>query len=89
MLKKITLTFLLIFSIGVAKADGHSDMQSIKKEDERKLQETFSKFFGADPDEMRRHASKIRNKVYFFGFVATVFFAIILYLTKNVKFVGL
>ena len=66
-----------------------ADMQSIKKEDERKLQETFSKFFGADPDEMRRHASKIRNKVYFFGFVATVFFAIILYLTKNVKFVGL
>ena len=31
MLKKITLTFV-IFSIGVAKADGHSDMQSIKNE---------------------------------------------------------
>ena len=66
-----------------------ADMQTIKEEDVRKLQETFSKFFGANPREMKKHTSKMRNKVYLFGFLVTVFFVVIIYLTKNVKFVGL
>ena len=65
-----------------------ADMETIKKEDVRKLQETFSQYFGAEPSEMKKQASKIRNKVYFFGFVVTFFFGAIIYLTKNVKFVG-
>ena len=75
------------------KAEGSrnfkADMRSIKKEDERRLQKTFSKFFGAEASEMKKHSSKLRNKVYFFGFVVTVFFGAIIYLTKNVKFIGL
>ena len=66
-----------------------ADMETIKKEDVRKLQETFKQFFGADPSEIRKQSSKIRNKVYVFGFVVTVFFGVIIYLTKNVNFVGL
>tara|TARA_B100000287_G_scaffold341160_1_gene327673 strand:- start:744 stop:983 length:240 start_codon:yes stop_codon:yes gene_type:complete len=66
-----------------------ADMQTIKKEDVRKLQETFSRFFGATPDQMKKYSSNLRNKIYFFGFIASVFFALLLYLTKNVKFVGL
>ena len=66
-----------------------ADMETIKKEDMRKLQETFSQFFGDDPSEMSKKSSKIRNKVYFFGFVSTVLFLIIFFLTKNVKFVGI
>ena len=66
-----------------------ADMQTITKEDVRKLQESFSKFFGADPREMKKHTSKLRSKVYLFGFLVTVFFVVIIYLTKNVKFVGL
>ena len=66
-----------------------ADMRTIKKEDVRKLQETFSQFFGAEPSEMKKHSSKMRNKVYFFGFVVTVFFGLIIYLSKNVKFAGL
>ena len=66
-----------------------ADLRTIKKEDVRKLQETFSQFFGAEPDEIKKNSSKIRNKVYFFGFVVTVFFGLIIYFTNNVKFVGL
>ena len=66
-----------------------ADMQTIKEEDVRKLQETFSKFFGSNPHQMKKHTSKMRNKVYLFGFLVTVFFVVIIYLTKNVKFVGL
>ena len=66
-----------------------ADMQAIKKQDERKLQETFSQFFGDNPGEMRKRSLKLRNKVYFFGFVATVFFILIFYIGKNVSFVGI
>ena len=66
-----------------------ADMETIKKEDVRKLQETFSQFFGADPGEISKQSSKIRNKVYVFGFVVTVLFAVIFFLAKNVKFVVL
>ena len=66
-----------------------ADMETIKKEDVKKLQETFSQFFGDDPVEMRNKSSKIRNKVYFFGFAITVVFVVIFLLTKNVKFVGI
>ena len=69
--------------------DFKADMQTIKKEDERKLQETFSQFFGKDSDEMRKHSSRLKNKIYFFGFVATIFFVVVFYLTKNVNFVGI
>ena len=64
-------------------------MQTIKNEDVRKLQDSFSQYFGADPDEMKKRALKLKNKIYFFGFIVTVFFVIIFYLSKNVKFVGL
>ena len=66
-----------------------ADMQSIKKADVRKLQETFSHFFGANPGEMRKYSSRLRNKIYFFGFMATIFFVVILYLTKNVNIAGM
>ena len=66
-----------------------ADLRTIKKEDVRKLQETFSQFFGAEPSEIKKNSSKIRNKVYFFGFMVTVFFGLIIYFTNNVKFVGL
>ena len=66
-----------------------ADMETIKKEDVRKLQETFSQFFGADPNEISKQSSKIRNKVYVFGFVVTVLFAVVFFLAKNVKFVGI
>tara|TARA_B100000963_G_scaffold348970_1_gene357335 strand:- start:672 stop:914 length:243 start_codon:yes stop_codon:yes gene_type:complete len=75
------------------KAEGRqnfkADMKKIKEEDVRKLQETFSQFFGAKPNEMKKNSKKIRNKVYFLGFFVTVFFVLIIYLTKNVNFVGL
>ena len=64
-----------------------ADMETIKKEDVRKLQETFSQFFGADPREISKQSSKIRNKVYVFGFVVTLLFAVIFFLAKNIKFV--
>ena len=44
-----------------------ADMQSIKKEDVRKLQESFRQFFGSNSDEIKKNSSKLRNKVYFFG----------------------
>ena len=66
-----------------------ADLQTIKEQDVRRLQETFSQFFGSDPGTIRRHSSKIRNRIYFFGFAATVFFMVIIYLTKNISFVGL
>ncbi len=69
--------------------DFKADMQTIKKEDVRKLQETFSEFFGKNSDEMRKHSSRLKNKIYFFGFVAMIFFVVIFYLTKNVKFIGI
>ena len=68
--------------------DFKADMQTIKEQDVRKLQETFSQFFGSDPGAIRRHSSKIRNRIYFFGFAATVFFVVIFYLTKNISFIG-
>ena len=64
-----------------------ADMQTIKKADVRKLQKTFGQFFGDNPNEMRKYASRLRNKIYFFGFMATIFFVAIFYFTKNVKFV--
>ena len=66
-----------------------ADMETIKKEDVRKLQETYSRFFGAEPGEMKKNSSIIRKKVYFLGLALTVIFGALLYLTKNVKFVGL
>ena len=65
-----------------------ADMQAIKKEDVRKLQETYSRFFGAKPEEIKKNSSNIKKKVYFFGFALTVIFGALLYFTKNVKFVG-
>ena len=64
-----------------------ADMETIKKEDVKKLQETFRQFFGNDTVEMRNKSSKIRNKVYLFGFAITVFLVLIFLLTKNVKFI--
>ena len=69
--------------------DFKADMQTIKKEDVRKLQETFSQFFGENSDEMRKRSSRLKNKIYFFGFVAIIFFVVVFYLTKNVNFVGI
>ena len=68
--------------------DFKADMQTIKEQDVRKLQETFSQFFGSDPGAIRRHSSKIRSRIYLFGFAATVFFVVIGYLAKNISFVG-
>ena len=69
--------------------DFKADMQTIKKEDARKLQETFSQFFGKNSDEMRKHSLRLKNKIYFFGFVAIIFFVVVIYLTKMVNFVGI
>ena len=69
--------------------DFKADMQAIKKEDVRKLQETFSQFFGKSSDEMRKRSSGLKNKIYFFGFVAIIFFVVVLYLSKNLNFVGI
>ena len=69
--------------------DFRADMQTIKKEDVRKLQETFSQFFGKSSDEMRKHSSRLKNKIYFFGLVAIIFFVVVFYLTKNLNFVGI
>ena len=66
-----------------------ADIKTIKNEDIRKLQETFSQFFGANPSEMSKQSSRLRNRIYFFGFVATIFFVVGYYLTKNVKFYGM
>ena len=65
-----------------------ADMRAIKKEDVRKLQETYSQFFGAKPEEMKKNSSKIRRKVYFFGFALSIIFVALLFISKNVKFVG-
>ena len=62
-------------------------MQAIKKEDVKRLQETYSRFFGAETKEMKKNSSNIRKKIYFYGFALTVIFGAILYFTKNVKFV--
>ena len=70
------------------KQNFKADMRAIKKEDVRKLQETYSRFFGAEPEEMKKNSSKIRKKVYFFGFALTIIFGTLVYITKNVKFVG-
>ena len=69
--------------------DFKADMKTIKKEDVRKLQETFSQFFGKSSDEMRKRSSRLKNKIYFFGFVAIIFFVVVFYLTKRVNFVGM
>ena len=69
--------------------DFKADMQTIKNEDVRKLQESFNQYFGANSDEMKKRALKLKNKIYFFGFIITVLFVIIFYISKNIKFVGL
>ena len=69
--------------------DFKADIKTIKKEDVRKLQETFSQFFGKSSDEMRKRSSSLKNKIYFFGFVAIIFFVVVFYLTKNLNFVGI
>ena len=69
--------------------DFKADMQTIKKEDVRKLQETFSQFFGKSSDEMRKRSSSLKNKIYFFGFLAIISFVELFYLTKNLNFVGM
>ena len=69
--------------------DFKADMQTIKNEDVRKLQESFNQYFGAKPDEMKKRASKLKNKIYFFGLIITLLFVIVFYLSKNVTFVGL
>ena len=66
-----------------------ADIKTIKEKDVRKLQETFSQFFGANPSEMSKQSSRLRNRIYFYGFVATIFFVVVYYLTKNVKFIGM
>ena len=53
------------------------------------MKKTFSQFFGNNPDEMSKQSSRLRNRIYFFGFVATTFFVVGYYLTKNVKFIGM
>ncbi len=73
----------------VRSRDFKADMQTIKEADVKKLQETFNKFFGDNTGEMRKHSSRLKNKIYFFGLAATIFFVAIFYLTKNVKFVGM
>ena len=65
-----------------------ADMQTIKKEDVRNLQETFNQFFGADPGEMRKNSSRLRKNIFLIGFVSTMFFVVVFYIAKNVKFVG-
>ena len=65
-----------------------ADMQAIKNEDVRKLQESFNQYFGADPDKMKKRALELRNKIYLFGFIIIVVFVVIVFLSKNVKFVG-
>ena len=65
-----------------------ADMQAIKNEDVRKLQESFNQYFGADPDQMKKRALELRNKIYLFGFIIIVVFVVIVFLSKNVKFVG-
>ena len=69
--------------------DFKADMQAIKKEDVRKLQETFSQFFGTSSDEMRKQSTRLKSKIYIFGFVAIIFFVVVFYLTKRVNFVGM
>ncbi len=69
--------------------DFKADMQTIKNEDVRKLQETFSQFFGKSSDEMRKRSSRLKNKIYFFGIAAIIFFVVVFYLTKNLNFVGI
>ena len=64
------------------------DMKTIKNEDIRNLQKTFSQFFGSKPDEMQKRASKLRNKVYFFGFLISFFVAVVFLLTQKIKFIG-
>ena len=65
-----------------------ADMQTIKKEDVRNLQETFNQFFGANPGEMRKNSSRLRKNIFLIGFVSTMFFVVVFYIAKNVKFVG-
>ena len=69
--------------------DFKADMQTIKEEDARKLQETFGQFFGKNSDEMRKRSSKLKNKIYLFGFVAIIFFVLVFYLKENLNFVGI
>ena len=69
--------------------DLKADTQTIKNEDVRKLQESFNQYFGANTDEMKKRTSKLKNKIYFFGFIIILLFVIIFYFSKNVKFVGL
>ena len=65
-----------------------ADMKTIKEKDVKRLQQTFSQFFGNKPAELKKRSLKLRNKIYYFGFLATVLFMGIVYLVKNVNFVG-
>ena len=65
-----------------------ADTQTIKKEDVRNLQKTFNQFFGANPGEMRKNSSRLRKNIFLIGFVSTMFFVVVFYIAKNVKFVG-
>ena len=69
--------------------DFKADLQAIKKQDVRKLQETFSQVFGKNSDEMRKRSLKLKNKIYLFGFVAIIFFVVVFYLKENLNFVGI
>ena len=49
-------------------------MQAIKKEDVRKLQETYSRFFGAKPEEIKKNSSKHKEKSLLFWLCTDYYF---------------
>ena len=65
-----------------------ADMQTIKDRDVENLQKTFRKFFGAKHDQMKAKSSKLKKKVYIFGFLMSVLMLGILALTQKIKFIG-
>ena len=67
--------------------DFKADMQTIKNEDIRNLQNTFSQFFGSKPHEVKKYSSKLKKQVYLFGLVITISALGILFLTQKVNFV--
>ena len=68
--------------------DFKADMQTIKKEDVRKLQETFIQVFGKSSDEMKEHSSKLKNKIYFFWFCGDYFFCFGILFYEECEFCG-
>ena len=67
--------------------DFKADMQTIKNEDIRNLQNTFSQFFGSKPQEIKKYSSKLKKQVYLFGLVISISAIGILFLTQKVNFV--